>query len=156
MKLNTSPSGAPWLLRRIASSKLAFSLATIRARIPAALAGESRKIRLGGDWEATRLPDFCARLVRSGRTRSLRVEFVFMSPRRLQLLLFDASPIVASLQNGSSGSAMKWKALCQVPRSARHAVPLLRKRQRRKERCHACAKYSDPLVVVTWAQAGMP
>src|ERR1700745_616028 len=28
--------------------------------------------------------------------------------------------------------------------------------KRRKERCHACAKYSDRLVFVTWAQAGMP
>ena len=50
MKLNTSPSGTPSLLRRNASSKLAFSLATIRARTPAALAGESRKIALAAIW----------------------------------------------------------------------------------------------------------
>ena len=78
MKLNTSPRGAPSLLRRVASSKLAFSLATIRARIPAALAGESRKMRLGGDWEAERVPDFCAGFVRPGRTRLLLGDFLFM------------------------------------------------------------------------------
>jgi hypothetical protein len=139
MKLNTSPSGAPSLLRRIASSKLAFSLATIRARTPAALAGESRKMRLGSDLEATRLTDFCAGFVRPGRTRWLRVEFLFMWPSGLQLLLFDASPIAASLQNRGNRSAMDGR-LCPKHRvQAWRAVPL-RKLQQRKERCLTCAR----------------
>jgi hypothetical protein len=49
----------------------------MRARIPAALAGERRKMRLGGDWEGARVVDFGAGFVRLGRAR-LRVEFVFM------------------------------------------------------------------------------
>ena len=78
MKLNTSPSGAPSLLRRIASSKVAFSLATIRARIPAALAGESRKIgavaigRRRG-WLIS------VRVLFGWAERDYAVEFLFMS-----------------------------------------------------------------------------
>ncbi len=34
------------------------------------------------------------------------------------------------------------------PAGLRHAVPQLRKRQARKERCHSCAKYSDRLVLL--------
>ena len=46
MKLKTSPSGAPSRVRsRAASGNVARSDITMRARIPAQLAGESRKIR---------------------------------------------------------------------------------------------------------------
>src|SRR5580700_5231410 len=115
MKAKTSPRGAPPLRRRVARSKFAFSLATIWARMPEALAGERRNMRCGFEGA------FPARLLAAGRTFREAIagpEFLFVflftnAPRSRfegqtevcpseRRDLFDASPMARGLQKGSN------------------------------------------------------